>query len=66
MLCAFGGITTLAGQATLSRFADILHNGLTEMRGTTAPRLLLIYLAAENKPVQLLQGSMRLVAEPDG
>ena len=29
------------GQATVSRLADIAHNGLTEMRGTTAPRLLL-------------------------
>lgn len=29
------------GDATLSRFADILHNGLVEMRGATSPRLLL-------------------------
>ena len=29
------------GPATLSRCADIVHNGLVEMRGTTAPRLLL-------------------------
>ncbi|WP_203935985.1 DNA polymerase III subunit gamma and tau, partial [Planosporangium mesophilum] len=34
------------GQATLSRFADIVHNGLTEMRGTTAPRLLLELVTA--------------------
>ncbi|HLT10934.1 MAG TPA: DNA polymerase III subunit gamma and tau [Micromonosporaceae bacterium] len=34
------------GQATLSRFADIAHNGLTEMRGTTAPRLLLELIVA--------------------
>jgi DNA polymerase-3 subunit gamma/tau len=34
------------GQATLSRMADIAHNGLTEMRGTTAPRLLLELIAA--------------------
>jgi DNA polymerase-3 subunit gamma/tau len=34
------------GAATLSRFADIVHNGLTEMRGTTAPRLLLELIAA--------------------
>ena len=27
------------GPATLSRMADIVHAGLTEMRGTTAPRL---------------------------
>jgi DNA polymerase-3 subunit gamma/tau len=34
------------GQATLSRMADIAHNGLTEMRGTTAPRLLLELITA--------------------
>jgi DNA polymerase-3 subunit gamma/tau len=34
------------GPATLSRLADIVHNGLTEMRGTTAPRLLLELLVA--------------------
>jgi DNA polymerase-3 subunit gamma/tau len=34
------------GQATLSRLADIAHNGLTEMRGTTAPRLLLELIVA--------------------
>ncbi|GIH18239.1 DNA polymerase III subunit gamma and tau [Rugosimonospora africana] len=34
------------GQATLSRMADIVHNGLTEMRGTTAPRLLLELVCA--------------------
>ena len=34
------------GSATLSRLADIVHNGLTEMRGTTAPRLLLELLVA--------------------
>ncbi|WP_345636647.1 DNA polymerase III subunit gamma and tau, partial [Rugosimonospora acidiphila] len=34
------------GQATLSRLADIVHNGLTEMRGTTAPRLLLELICA--------------------
>ncbi|HEX6500189.1 MAG TPA: DNA polymerase III subunit gamma and tau [Micromonosporaceae bacterium] len=34
------------GAATLSRCADIVHNGLTEMRGTTAPRLLLELIAA--------------------
>jgi DNA polymerase-3 subunit gamma/tau len=37
---------TRIGPATLSRFADIVHNGLTEMRGTTAPRLLLELIAA--------------------
>jgi len=34
------------GTATLSRLADIVHNGLTEMRGTTAPRLLLELVCA--------------------
>ncbi|SDT75179.1 DNA polymerase III subunit gamma and tau [Actinoplanes derwentensis] len=34
------------GAATLSRCADILHNGLIEMRGTTAPRLLLELVTA--------------------
>ena len=34
------------GPATLSRMADIVHNGLTEMRGTTAPRLLLEIVCA--------------------
>jgi len=34
------------GPATVSRLADIAHNGLTEMRGTTAPRLLLELIVA--------------------
>ena len=34
------------GPATLSRLADIVHDGLTEMRGTTAPRLLLELICA--------------------
>jgi len=34
------------GPATLSRCADIVHNGLIEMRGTTAPRLLLELITA--------------------
>jgi DNA polymerase-3 subunit gamma/tau len=34
------------GPATLSRCADIVHNGLVEMRGTTAPRLLLELVTA--------------------
>ncbi|WP_330186240.1 DNA polymerase III subunit gamma and tau [Dactylosporangium sp. AC04546] len=37
---------TQLGQATLSRLADIVHDGLTEMRGTTAPRLLLELITA--------------------
>ncbi|AXB45760.1 DNA polymerase III subunit gamma and tau [Amycolatopsis albispora] len=35
-----------AGLATLSRYAEIVHNGLLEMRGATAPRLLLELLCA--------------------
>ncbi|MEH1013673.1 DNA polymerase III subunit gamma and tau [Micromonospora sp. CPCC 206060] len=34
------------GPATLSRCADIVHNGLVEMRGATAPRLLLELVCA--------------------
>ncbi|MFE9201119.1 DNA polymerase III subunit gamma and tau [Micromonospora sp. NPDC007230] len=34
------------GPATLSRCADIVHNGLVEMRGTTAPRLVLELICA--------------------
>ncbi|WBB65965.1 DNA polymerase III subunit gamma and tau [Micromonospora sp. WMMD812] len=34
------------GPGTLSRCADIVHNGLVEMRGTTAPRLLLELISA--------------------
>src|SRR5262245_10960270 len=34
------------GPATLSRLADIMHTGLTDMRGTTAPRLVLELLTA--------------------
>ncbi|MER7011078.1 DNA polymerase III subunit gamma and tau [Saccharopolyspora sp. NPDC000359] len=34
------------GPATLSRFAEIVHTGLAEMRGATAPRLLLELLCA--------------------
>ncbi|MEV4623407.1 DNA polymerase III subunit gamma and tau [Asanoa sp. NPDC049573] len=38
--------TQRLGPATLSRSADIVHNGLIEMRGTTAPRLLLELITA--------------------
>ncbi|SFP67628.1 DNA polymerase-3 subunit gamma/tau [Amycolatopsis arida] len=34
------------GPATLTRYAEIVHNGLLEMRGATAPRLLLELLCA--------------------
>ncbi|MGH3775833.1 MAG: DNA polymerase III subunit gamma and tau [Pseudonocardiaceae bacterium] len=45
-------LATMAAQAetlgvgSLTRFAEIAHNGLTEMRGATAPRLLLELLCA--------------------
>ncbi|WP_305787415.1 DNA polymerase III subunit gamma and tau [Symbioplanes lichenis] len=41
-----GAQATRLGPATLSRCADIVHNGLVEMRGTTAPRLLLELVTA--------------------
>jgi DNA polymerase-3 subunit gamma/tau len=40
------GQAARVGPGTLSRMADIIHNGLTEMRGTTAPRLLLELITA--------------------
>ncbi len=55
------------GAATLSRYADVLHAGLTDMRGTTAPRLLLELIcarmllpAASNDLSSLLQRVERL------
>jgi DNA polymerase-3 subunit gamma/tau len=41
-----GRQATMLGTAGLSRAADLLHEGLTEMRGTTAPRLLLELICA--------------------
>src|SRR4051812_12838815 len=43
---AMSAQATRLGPATLSRCADIVHNGLIEMRGTTAPRLLLELITA--------------------
>jgi DNA polymerase-3 subunit gamma/tau len=37
---------SLLGMATLSRFADIVHDGLSDMRGATAPRLVLELICA--------------------
>jgi DNA polymerase-3 subunit gamma/tau len=55
------------GPATLSRYAEIVHTGLTEMRGATAPRLLLELLcgrmllpAADSTDVALLQRLERM------
>ncbi|GID31411.1 DNA polymerase III subunit gamma and tau [Paractinoplanes brasiliensis] len=43
---AMGAQAARLGPATLSRCADIVHNGLVDMRGTTAPRLLLELITA--------------------
>src|SRR3954449_2705296 len=58
---------TRLGPATLSRCADIVHNGLVEMRGTTAPRLLLELITArmllpgaEESTASLLQRMERM------
>ena len=37
---------TRMGPATLTRYAEVVHAGLTEMRGATAPRLLLEVICA--------------------
>src|SRR5688572_27392971 len=49
------------GAATLSRFADIVHNGLTDMRGTTAPRLLLELIAARMLRPETVESSGTLL-----
>ena len=41
-----GRQSTMLGSAALSRAADLFHEGLTEMRGTTSPRLLLELVCA--------------------
>jgi DNA polymerase III subunit gamma/tau len=60
------------GMATLSRLADIVHNGLVEMRGTTSPRLLLELVCArmllpsvESDTAALLQRLERLERRAD-
>jgi DNA polymerase-3 subunit gamma/tau len=62
-----GGQAARLGTATLSRLADIVHDGLVEMRGTTSPRLLLelvcarmLLPAATTAPGALLQRVERL------
>jgi len=62
-----GGQAARLGTATLSRLADVVHDGLVEMRGTTAPRLLLelvcarmLLPAASTGPGALLQRVERL------
>ena len=41
-----GQVAARLGIATASRMADVVHNGLVEMRGTTSPRLLLELVCA--------------------
>jgi DNA polymerase-3 subunit gamma/tau len=60
------------GVGTLSRLADIVHNGLVEMRGTTSPRLLLELVCArmllpsvESDTAALLQRLERLERRAD-
>ncbi|GAA2518509.1 DNA polymerase III subunit gamma and tau [Pilimelia columellifera] len=62
---------TSTGAATLSRCADIVHNGLVEMRGTTGPRLLLELICArmllpgaDDASAALLQRLERLESAP--
>nr|WP_240188796.1 DNA polymerase III subunit gamma and tau [Nakamurella flavida] len=45
-LAAMAGQAERLGAGTLARIADILHTGLVDMRGTTAPRLVLELLCA--------------------
>ncbi len=45
-LTAMHGQAERLGAGTLTRLADVLHTGLTEMRGTTAPRLALELMCA--------------------
>ncbi|RLK59969.1 DNA polymerase III subunit gamma and tau [Actinokineospora cianjurensis] len=49
------------GAATLARYAEIVHTGLVEMRGATAPRLLLELLCAR----MLLPGAVPTDAAAD-
>ncbi|MDT7609186.1 MAG: polymerase subunit gamma/tau [Pseudonocardiales bacterium] len=60
------------GAATLSRYAEIVHTGLTDMRGATAPRLLLELLcgrmllpAASITDLALLQRLERMERRAD-
>ncbi|HVV13328.1 DNA polymerase III subunit gamma and tau [Amycolatopsis sp.] len=45
-LARMSGQAERIGLATLTRYAEIIHSGLLEMRGATAPRLLLELLCA--------------------
>ncbi|MFK0251961.1 DNA polymerase III subunit gamma and tau [Amycolatopsis azurea] len=48
--------------ATLSRYADIVHNGLLEMRGATSPRLVLELLTARMLLPSVAEGTEALLA----
>ncbi|WP_410656001.1 DNA polymerase III subunit gamma and tau [Amycolatopsis sp. lyj-112] len=48
--------------ATLSRYADIVHNGLLEMRGATSPRLVLELLTARMLLPSVAEGTDALLA----
>jgi DNA polymerase-3 subunit gamma/tau len=50
------------GLATLSRYADIVHNGLLEMRGATSPRLVLELLCARMLLPSVTDGEQALLA----
>ncbi|MCR6481300.1 DNA polymerase III subunit gamma and tau [Amycolatopsis sp. OK19-0408] len=50
------------GLATLSRYADIVHNGLLEMRGATSPRLVLELLCARMLLPSVTEAEKALVA----
>ncbi len=45
-LAAMAGQADRLGTATVTRYAEVLHTGLTEMRGTTSPRLVLELMCA--------------------
>ncbi len=48
--------------ATISRYADIVHNGLLEMRGATSPRLVLELLTARMLLPSISEGADALLA----
>nr|WP_246481300.1 DNA polymerase III subunit gamma and tau [Amycolatopsis umgeniensis] len=48
--------------ATLSRYADIVHSGLLEMRGATSPRLVLELLTARMLLPSVAEGTAALLA----
>ncbi|GAA3559049.1 DNA polymerase III subunit gamma and tau [Amycolatopsis ultiminotia] len=50
------------GLATLSRYADIVHSGLLEMRGATSPRLVLELLCARMLLPSVIEAEKALLA----